>query len=90
MIEPIAKQLNIANDNIYANTILFNDKGNGFDEEEYTSADYGKQRVMEHLQSKCGYEMIVMVGDGVTDAQARPPAKAFLGYGGVVVRASVR
>jgi len=33
---------------------------------------------------------MVMVGDGATDAQARPPADAFVGYGGVVVREPVR
>lgn len=31
-----------------------------------------------------------MVGDGVTDMQARPPADAFIGYGGVVKREKVQ
>jgi len=31
-----------------------------------------------------------MVGDGATDMQARPPADAFIGYGGIVVREPVR
>ena len=30
------------------------------------------------------------MGDGATDAQAKPPAKAFVGYGGVTVRDAVR
>ena len=30
------------------------------------------------------------VGDGATDAQAKPPADAFLGFGGVAVRDVVR
>ena len=36
------------------------------------------------------YQCVVMVGDGATDMQARPPADAFIGYGGVVVREPVR
>ena len=31
-----------------------------------------------------------MVGDGATDAQAKPPADAFVGFGGVVARSAVR
>ena len=31
-----------------------------------------------------------MIGDGVTDMQARPPADLFIGFGGVVVRESVK
>ncbi len=33
-----------------------------------------------------GHEVIAMVGDGVTDLQARPPADLFVGFGGVVTR----
>jgi phosphoserine phosphatase len=33
---------------------------------------------------------MVMIGDGATDLQAKPPADAFIGFGGVVVRESVR
>jgi phosphoserine phosphatase len=31
-----------------------------------------------------------MVGDGATDMQAKPPAEAFIGYGGVAVRTAVQ
>ena len=30
-----------------------------------------------------------MIGDGATDAQARPPAQAFIGFGGVMLRDTV-
>ena len=36
------------------------------------------------------YSNIVMIGDGVTDLEARPPAKMMIGYGGVVVREKVK
>lgn len=32
---------------------------------------------------------MVVVGDGATDLEARPPADLFVGYGGVCVRPSV-
>lgn len=31
-----------------------------------------------------------MVGDGVTDLQARPPADLFVGFGGIVTRDVVK
>jgi len=37
-----------------------------------------------------GYEKIAMVGDGVTDLQARPPADLFVGFGGIVTRDVVK
>ena len=58
----------------------------GFDASAPTSRDGGKPEVVRRLKAAHGYTRIVMVGDGVTDMQARPPADAFIGYGGVVVR----
>jgi len=31
-----------------------------------------------------------MIGDGVTDMQAKPPADLFIGFGGVITREAVR
>jgi len=92
MIEPLAMVLGIPKDRIYANTILFDDNGEyaGFDDMEPTSADRGKPKALGIIKKAVGYGSMVMVGDGATDAQARPPADAFVGYGGVVVRDPVR
>lgn len=92
MIEPVADVLNIPHENIYANTIFFNDDGKyeGFDATEPTSADMGKPKALEMIKQAKGYETMVMIGDGATDAQAKPPARAFIGYGGVAVREKVR
>lgn len=62
----------------------------GFDIREPTSRDGGKSAVMEHLIHSHGYHPVVMVGDGATDMQAKPPADLFIGFGGVVVRESVQ
>ncbi|CAN0444157.1 unnamed protein product, partial [Discosporangium mesarthrocarpum] len=42
------------------------------------------------LKELHGYQSVVMIGDGATDLQAKPLAEAFVGYGGVTVRPSVR
>lgn len=94
MIEPVAKELMVAKTNIYANTILFDEKDGdtykGFDATEPTSADGGKPKALNMIKEKYGYKNMIMVGDGATDAQAKPPAKAFVGFGGVVVREPVK
>lgn len=91
MIEPVAEHLGVSVDNIYANTILFDESGEyaGFDPSEPTSADQGKPKALTAIKEKFGYETMVMVGDGATDAQAKPPADAFIGFGGVAVRQAV-
>lgn len=92
MIEPVASQLSIPIDNIVANTIVFDDDGKymDFDPNEPTSRDMGKPKALEMIESQKHYQTMVMVGDGATDAQAKPPAKAFIGFGGVIERAAVK
>jgi phosphoserine phosphatase len=92
MLEPIAQELCISKTNIYANTILFDNKGQyiGFDVNEPTSADMGKPKALGMIKNQFDYDTMVMVGDGATDAQAKPPADAFIGFGGVVVRPAVK
>lgn len=96
MIEPVADILNIPHDtNLFANTINFQygteGKYDSWCSKEPTSQDMGKPKALEVIQSKNAHlKNLVMVGDGATDAQAKPPAKAFIGFGGVVVREAVR
>jgi len=92
MIEPIAKQLGISKTNIIANTIEYDADGayTGFDRTELTSRDMGKPAAVQSIKDLKGYTKVIMVGDGATDAQAKPPADAFIGFGGVSVRSSVR
>ena len=95
MIEPVAEELQISTFNVYANTILFNEDDDealyaGFDDKEPTSQDMGKARALELIQAQGGFHTMVMVGDGFTDSQAKPPASAFIGFGGVAVREKVK
>lgn len=95
MIEPIAKSLNVPLSHIYANTLVFDDTTPegaymDFDRSEYTSKDMGKAKAIDYIKQHCGYQCVVMVGDGATDLQAKPPVDAFIGFGGNVVRDTVR
>lgn len=97
MIEPVAKILNInPSTHVIANTIVFDNDDDtglykGFDTAEPTSKDMGKPKAIQQILDNRFYNNgIVMIGDGATDAQAKPPATAFIGFGGVVVREAVK
>ena len=92
MINPIADILKIPRDNVFANNILHNKEGNyiGFDRNEPTSRAGGKAVVVGKLKEDFGYNPLFMIGDGATDMEARPPADAFIGFGGIVVREKVK
>lgn len=51
----------------------------GFDEKEPTSKNGGKAEVIQMLKEKYGYTKLFMIGDGITDLEASPPADAFIG-----------
>lgn len=92
MIDPLAEVLNIDKSRIYANNLLFDEEGNytGFDETEPTSRAGGKAAVVGKLKEEYDYNPIFMIGDGATDMEARPPADAFIGFGGIAVRDVVK
>lgn len=93
MIEPVADRLLIPYHRIYANTLLFDEVTGdfaGFDASEPTSRDGGKPAVVQSLIDANGYSPMVMIGDGATDMQAKPPADVFIGFGGIVEREKVR
>lgn len=89
MIHPIAEELDIPFERVFANNILFNTNGSyaGFDVNEPTSRAGGKAVVVEGLK-KSGLSPVIMVGDGATDMEAN--ADAFVGFGGIVVRENVK
>jgi phosphoserine phosphatase len=93
MIHPLAASLGLPYKNVYANTILFDTVGYyaGFDTNALTSYDGGKANTVRQLRLAAGNKgPWVVIGDGVTDLQARPPADIFIGYGGVITRDAVK
>jgi phosphoserine phosphatase len=106
MIYPIADALDLPRSHVFANVLLFSDEDEegsykGFDPTAFTSRSGGKARAIEHiieniLKKKQDSDddkkeiKTIMIGDGATDLEAKPPANAVIGYGGVVVREKVK
>lgn len=93
MIAPVADALHVPFTRVFANTIWFDDATGayaGFDSNEPTSRDGGKASALTRIQERGKYENMVMIGDGMTDVQAKPPARLVIGYGGVVMRQTVQ
>lgn len=92
IIAPIAQQLKIPMTQVSANrlTFYFNGEYAGFDETQPTSRSGGKGVVIQQLKETYGFKHLILIGDGMTDAEACPPADAFIGYGGNIIRPEVR
>lgn len=92
IIKPIADELHIQEDHIFTNRLIFAQDGSycGFDESQPTSSSGGKKLVAQKLKSDGRYKNLVMVGDGMTDLEAYPPADLFIGFGGNRIRENVR
>eukprot|EP01101_Sappina_pedata_P002684 TRINITY_DN128_c0_g2_i2.p2 TRINITY_DN128_c0_g2~~TRINITY_DN128_c0_g2_i2.p2 ORF type:complete len:192 (+),score=63.36 TRINITY_DN128_c0_g2_i2:424-999(+) len=92
IVEKIADLVQIPHDRVFSNTLFFNDRGEyvGFDEEFPTANTNGKGLIIEGLRRTYGYKQVVMVGDGITDLEAKPYADLFIGYGGNVQRDRVK
>lgn len=97
LIEPVADALQIPLCNLYANRLLFNYNGSyaAFDTAQVTSRSGGKGEAIKMIKSMVGGgagadTVVAMIGDGMTDLEACPPANFFIGYGGNAVRDEVQ
>jgi phosphoserine phosphatase len=94
----VAQELDIPLTNLFANKLLFDFNGNygGFDVNQPTSRSGGKGEAIAQIRNFNSSQLannrltIVMIGDGATDLESCPPADFFIGYGGNIVRESVR
>ncbi|KAG1366763.1 phosphoserine phosphatase, chloroplastic [Cocos nucifera] len=93
MINPVAMQLGIPSENIFANQLLFGNSGEflGFDTAEPTSRSGGKATAVQQIRKAHDYKKLVMIGDGATDLEARKlgGADLFICYAGVQMREAV-
>ncbi|XP_072972154.1 phosphoserine phosphatase, chloroplastic [Typha angustifolia] len=93
MIKPVALELGIPLENIFANQLLFGSSGEfiGFDTKEPTSRSGGKAVAVQHIRKVFDHKLLVMIGDGATDLEARKPGGAdlFICYAGVQMREAV-
>merc|ERR1712037_810029 len=94
MLYPLALELHIPQNKVYANEVLFDEEGQyaDFDRSNPTAASGGKPKVLNMMKRKHGYKTMIMFGDGATDMDARTqgPAAALVGYGGVTVRPNIK
>ena len=97
---PIARALGVPPKNLFANRMnwQFNDETGaidqlvGFDDREPTGHQWGKPKAISRLRQMFPYDIVVMIGDGITDLEAVQQtggADLFIGFGGVVERPSV-
>ena len=70
-ILPVVKYFGILEENVYANSFIFDDKNNviGFDETNLLSSDEGKVKLIEKLNLLV--EDTYIIGDGYTDYQVK-------------------
>lgn len=93
LIEPVADALEIPLCNLFANKLYFNFNGSyaGFDTNQVTSRSGGKGEAIKIIKGRFNSDKVVaMIGDGMTDLEACPPADFFIGYGGNAVREEVQ
>ncbi|RYE86124.1 MAG: HAD family hydrolase [Myxococcales bacterium] len=89
-VAPLAAALGVPLERVHTNRFVFGESGVSTDPLRPTSRSGGKPVVMEQLLAAGAGRPLVMVGDGMTDLEARPPADLAVGFGGVVVRERVR
>lgn len=84
--------LNIPRDNIFCNSLIFDDNGNyqNFDTSRLTCESSGKIKVIELIKLKTNNKNIMMIGDGSTDLETQPYVNLFIGYGGNIERVSIK
>ena len=89
-ILPLAEKLNIAETNVHAVDVYFdnNDSFTGFDEQSPLAQSGGKAVISQKIIGESG--KAVLIGDGVTDLEAQHERVHFIGFGGVVIRELVR
>ena len=89
-IQPLADYLGVTR--IVAVELYFTPEGSydGFDESAPTARSGGKAEVLARLREELNPETTVMVGDGVSDLEAKPQVDRFIGFGGYVVRPKVK
>lgn len=92
IVDNVAKRLNIPPNHVFANNLKFDLNGDyaGFDETKLTCESGGKGKVIAFLKEQFNFQKVVMIGDGATDLEACPPADAFIGFGGNVIRETVK
>ncbi|MDB6095416.1 MAG: haloacid dehalogenase [Verrucomicrobia bacterium] len=89
-IRPLADHLGV--ERVEAVDLSFTPTGDfaGYDMAFPTTRSGGKPQVISKLLQEFRPEQTVMIGDGMSDLEAKPVVDRFIGFGGYVVRSRVR
>jgi len=90
VIEPLAAYLGV--DRIEAVPLKFSEDGSyaGYDTSAPPTRNGGKPEIIEQLKTELEPEQIVMVGDGISDLEAKSVADVFIGFGRYAARERVQ
>ena len=90
LILPLAGQLGI--DHVEAVPVHFDAEGNyaGYGIDFPTTRNGGKPEIIREWKKAMLPEVVVMMGDGVSDLEAKGEVDLFIGFGGVVAREAVK
>ncbi len=88
-ILPLANKLGVTSDHVFANEIYFASDGTyqGFDKNIPLWQQFGKKKLLASLTLK---KKTVLIGDGVSDLEAKEAVDLFIGFGGVKIREIVK
>ena len=88
-IKPLAQQIGI--ERIEAVPIFFNEEGDylGFDENYPSTRSGGKPEIIKSIRKELSPDIIVMVGDGVSDLETKNQVDHFVGFSRYVQRDKV-
>ncbi|HEV7428601.1 MAG TPA: HAD-IB family phosphatase [Thermoanaerobaculia bacterium] len=88
---PVANVLKIAQRNVHAVKLTFDANGNyaDFDRRSFLTRTGGKELVVRDIRAR-SHGKAALIGDGVSDLEAKPAVDLFIGFGGVVVRPRVK
>jgi phosphoserine phosphatase len=89
-IAPLAAVLGVTR--VEAVDLFFNADGSyvGYDTDYPTTRSGGKPEMIARLKKEMSPERTVMIGDGVSDLEARPVVDRFIGFGRYTVRPKVQ
>lgn len=90
VIEPLAAYLGV--DRIEAVPLKFSEDGSyaGYDTSAPPTRNGGKPEIIEQLKTELEPEQIIMVGDGISDLEAKSVADVFIGFGRYAARERVQ
>lgn len=90
-VAPLAARLGIPPRAVHAVSLRFDAAGNyeDFDRRSFLARSGGKELVVRDVRAR-SHGKAALVGDGVSDLEAKPAVDLFIGFGGVAQRARVK